>query len=56
MNSTSSYRHGLRRFQASALSLTFALLPLTQAVAATSQAEVDKQAQDNVVFDRRFSR
>ena len=52
MNSTSSYRHGLRRFQAGALSLTFALLPLTQAVAATSQAEVDKQAQDNVVFDR----
>lgn len=52
MNSTSPYRHGLRQFKASALSLTFALLPLAQAMAKPTQAEVDKQAQANVVFDR----
>ncbi|MGF2880955.1 arylsulfatase [Acinetobacter johnsonii] len=52
MNSTSPYRHGLRQFKASALSLTFALLPLAQAMAKPTQVEVDKQAQANVVFDR----
>jgi hypothetical protein len=34
------------------LTLTFALLPLAQAIARPTQAEVDKQATANVTFNR----
>jgi hypothetical protein len=52
MNPRSPFRYGLRQFNTGVLTLTFALLPLTQAMARPSQAEVDKQAAASVTFDR----
>lgn len=52
MNPRSPFLYGLRQFNTGVLTLTFALLPLAQAIARPAQAEVDKQATANVKFDR----
>ena len=52
MNPRSPFLYGLRQFNTGVLTLTFALLPLAEAMARPTQAEVDKQAAANVVFDR----
>ncbi|MCJ8162006.1 hypothetical protein [Acinetobacter zhairhuonensis] len=52
MNPRSPFLYGLRQFNTGVLTLTFTLLPLAQAMARPTQAEVDKQAAGNVTFDR----
>ncbi|WP_374529211.1 arylsulfatase [Acinetobacter sp.] len=52
MNPRSPFVYGLKQFNTGVLTLTFALLPLAQAMARPTQAEVDKQAAASVTFDR----
>lgn len=52
MNPRSPFVYGLKQLNTGVLTLTFALLPLAQAMARPTQVEVDKQAAANVTFDR----